>query len=757
MSKILISFERTSALIIFLFVFILTLFAYILKVNSDVDEYKEYQNSLTQLNLLDKSFDNFLLKKQLFTNYDKINNEISAFKKNLEFLSSNSSYELHQKEYIPLLKELRTSFKTKENVIETFKSESAFFLNSIHYIFDLNRAIQEDASQTQMTKKVVLHQMLLLMKHYANRYIDTQDIEKNFDLLNEIVKKEKNNLFVKLFIMHASIIHEQVKKQNPLESSVETKESLSHSISKLQKFLQQEHAFNLFIEKIITVIFFLVALSVLSLLFFMHRRSLRTQYELLGYKSAVENSDNSIVMTDADKNIVFVNAVFEEETGYKKEELIGQNPRILKSGEMKQEVYDTLNAKLNRGEKWEGELINIRKDKTLYYEKASITPIFVKNKIKYYLAIKLNITNYVEQKDKLEFLALHDTLTTLPNRLNIEQQIQKKIKAAQRSGSLFGVLFIDLDRFKIINDTLGHDVGDELLIQTAQRLKDSLRESDTVARLGGDEFLILLDRVEDIRDVKVVCEKIIELFSQPIETKNHSLNVTFSIGVSLYPEDGLEYNTLLKNADIAMYEAKDAGKNTYRFYQKQLSKDVQSRLEIEQAFNEALLKSEFFLHYQPKYRLQTRELVSLEALVRWDSSTLGSIPPDKFIPIAEDTGFILKLGAFIFKKACQDFLLFQKECSQLKSIAINISAVQLQQDSFVDEISTIIKELKIAPQSITLEITETYIMKNIQYSTKVLKELQAAGFGISIDDFGTGQSSLSYLQKLPINEIKIDK
>lgn len=709
------------------------------------------------MKIIDKSFDNFLLKKSTFINYDNINLKTTNFRNKIIFLDSEESYKLFDENYAYLLSNIKKSFDKKQNLIEKFKSNSASLLNSIHYISDLNKVILESTSQTEEIVKIASDETILLISYYINGYVNKKLMQDNLTLLKNRLTKYNGNIELELFIIHVSKNIKRIENYHSVGEVVYKKVFLNDNIDELHTFLEKDYKEKVFIEKIITTLFFVIALIILVILLIKHKRSLIVRNELLGFKSAVENSDNSIVITDSDKNITYVNDVFEKETGYSREEVFGQNPRVLKSGKMPQSVYDELNIKLDAGEKWEGEFINIRKDKSLYYEKASIIPIYIDNELKHYLAIKLNITNYIEQKNELEFLALYDSLTTLPNRTNIENTIEKKMEIAKRNNSNITILFIDLDRFKIINDTLGHVVGDELLIETAKRLKTSLRESDVLARLGGDEFLIVLETLDDEHHAGKVCEKIITLFSEPIQTKEHQLNITLSIGISIYPDDGLDYKTLLKNADIAMYQAKRAGKNTFRYYQKQLSIEVQNRLDIEQAFNSAIQNSEFYMMYQPKYTLVDKKIVGLEALVRWKSHSLGTMSPDKFIPIAEDTGFIIELGMFIFKQACKDFLVFKKHSVDLTSISINVSAVQLYQEKFVNDIVSIVNEVGISPKSVVLEITETYIMKNINHSMKMLHELQKAGFSISIDDFGTGHSSLNYLKNFPINELKIDK
>ncbi len=749
--------DNITALLLFFLLFIIVLFSYIVKVDRDIKKYGQFHDAVSEIKLIDQSFDNFLIRKSTFTNYDDINLKISRFEKKIDFLDSEYSRNLFSKEYTFLISDLKNKFEQKHNFIESFKSKNATLLNSMHYVLDLRNTIIKDDKYIEKIKKIVNDQTLQLMKYYINIYIDNKIILENSNTLLKILKEKHFNGELELFILHTNKNIITIEALNVIENSLNQDVLLSRSIKNIHMYLDEDYNKKLLIERVIVVIIFIIAVIILLILFVKHKEALQTKYELLGFKLAVENSDNSIVIADANKNITYVNESFEKETGYKKEEVLGKNPRILKSGKMAQSIYDDLNATINSGDKWEGELINVRKDGSIYYEKASIIPIFIKNKLKNYLAIKLNITDYIEQKQEVEFLALHDFLTSLPNRLFIEKSILKKMQTAKLKDSKIFMFYIDLDRFKIINDTLGHDVGDEMLIEASNRIQASLRGSDIVARVGGDEFIILSETLHTNDEAKVVCERIIKLFAEPIQTKKHLLNITLSIGVAVFPDDAKDYQTLLKHADIAMYQAKDSGKNTFSFYQKRLFDDAKNRLNMEQAFKNAIDNNEFYMLYQPKYTLEDKKIVGLEALVRWKNETLGFIGPDKFIPIAEDTGFILELGLFIFKQACKDFLIFRQCAKSLEKISINVSAVQLYQENFVDNLISIIKEVGIDSKSIVIEITETYIMKNVEHSMKILNELKMVGFSISIDDFGTGHSSLNYLKKFPIDELKIDK
>ncbi len=741
----------TSLLWLFIF-FIIVLFLYLSKINSYIQNFSIYNDRVNELKIINKDLNNFLLQQATFVDYDTINKKVTSFDEGLEFLSSKDSHHILFHTYNQLLRDIRESNKLKVASIEYFKSESAQFLYSMHYLYDLNDVIKKSVELDTKSKNAVNESILTLMKYYVNPNIDDTGITKNFDFLSS-----QNNDYLDMFMGHTKIDLKRIKKFNEIKYT-QVKDETRIALDKLYTYINQDYQKNIFIEKTIITILFVVALVILFILIYMNKRSLKMRDELLGFKAAIENSYNSIVITDVNSNITYVNEIAERETGYTKEELIGQNPRVLKSGLNDGAFYQDLHDALEAGEKWEGEFINKKKDGSLFYEKSSIMPIYQHGEVVNYIAIKLNITDYIEERDKVEYMAYHDSLTSLPNRASVEEYLKNRLPVAKRNDVKIAILFIDLDRFKIINDTLGHDVGDELLIECAKRIKGGLRNSDMLARVGGDEFVIVIESPDSDYSAAHVCENILNLFHKPIQTKSHLLNITLSIGVSIFPDDeNSDYKQLFKYADIAMYEAKYSGKNTYRYYQKKLSLEVHNRLDLEQSLKEALNNSELYMMYQPKYNIFNHNVIGLEALVRWENEKLGLVGPDKFIPVAEDTGFIIEIGFYIFEQSCRDFLIFKKLCKTLESISINISAVQLYQDSFVDNIMRITNDVGVTPEEIKLEITETHIMKNINQSQNLLNKLKELGFGISIDDFGTGHSSLSYLKLFPIDELKIDK
>ena len=748
-------FDKTNILLWVFVFFIIIIFVYLYIMDYHLKRYSQYHDSVGKLEILNKEFDNFLLKKSNFINYDNINKNIQSFKNNLIILSSPQAKKLFNKAYLIHLKEVSTAFNKKENTIEHFKSTNAQLVDSFHYLYDLNYAISQSKNINKDKIKLINDIYLHIIKYYINTTLNSQNINKNLIYLKSYIK-QKPSLKIKLFINHALLNLKYIESFENI-SRFKEREVLEISLNNLHNFIDRDYNTKHYIQTQIVTFLFITILIILFILIINYKKSLKIKAELFGFKTAIENSYNSVVMTDTDSNIVYVNDVAQKETGYSREELIGQNPRVLKSGMNDENFYEDMHDKLNNGEKWEGEFINRRKDGSFYHEKASIMPIFIDKKLVNYLAIKLNITDYIKEKEKVEHMAYHDSLTSLPNRANIENYLENRLKVAGRQNTKIAVLFIDLDRFKNINDTLGHDVGDELLIEVALRLKQTLRKSDMLSRFGGDEFAVVIDGMDNNYSAAYICQKILNLFLSPIQTQRHQLNITLSIGISIFPDDAKDSTTLFKYADIAMYKAKNAGKNTYRHYKKELSLDVHNRFDMEQALKYAMNNNEFYMVYQPQYNIKNKNILGLEALVRWESGTMGFIGPDKFIPVCEDIGYILDLGLFIFRQSCIDFLKFKQISHTLKTISINISTVQLYQNKFIDDIMEIVNELNIQTQSIIIEITETHIMKNIIHSMSILQKLKTLGFNISIDDFGTGHSSLSYLKRFPISELKIDK
>ncbi|HFS82451.1 MAG TPA: EAL domain-containing protein, partial [Epsilonproteobacteria bacterium] len=362
-----------------------------------------------------------------------------------------------------------------------------------------------------------------------------------------------------------------------------------------------------------------------------------------------------------------------------------------------------------------------------------------------------------KQKAVFEHLAHHDTLTGLPNRVLFRDRLEHAIDIAKRDSTKLTVLFMDLDHFKEINDSLGHQLGDEVLQITAERLQKVLRGSDSIARLGGDEFTVLIEDINKGTEIETIAQKLIQAVKESITVQNHKLYLTASIGISIYPHDGEDAETLLKNADAAMYSAKQNGRNTYHYFAKEMTDRALKRVMIESSIRRALDKGEFVLYYQPQINSKTGRLNGLEALIRWNHPDMGVVLPSEFIPLAEATDLIIPLGEWVLYTAAAQAVAWHQNGQEPGRISINLSVKQLRHKSIVPMIQNILRETKCKPNWLELEITESYTMQNPNQSIKLLKRIRNIGLSLALDDFGTGYSSLSYLKRLPIAKLKIDK
>lgn len=473
--------------------------------------------------------------------------------------------------------------------------------------------------------------------------------------------------------------------------------------------------------------------------------------------SVFENTAEAIVVSDARNRIVSVNSAFTRITGYHQAEVKGQNPKMLSSGKQGDEFYQSMWVDLRDKGRWQGEVWNKRKNGELYAEWLSITVLKnAKGEIENYVAVFSDVTDRKEQEELIRYQANYDALTALPNRVLFNDRLNQAIVNAKRSGTRGAVMFIDLDHFKEVNDTLGHDAGDQLLKSVADRLRKSTRESDTVARMGGDEFTVMLPQFSSVSATGKVAEKIIEELSKVFLLGDSRAHISASIGITIFPDDGQELKRVLQNADQAMYAAKSAGRRTYRFFTPAMQTEAEERQLLQNDLRHAITNKEFELHYQPIVNQQGTP-VKVEALVRWNHPERGMIPPDRFIALAEETGLIIPLGLWVFEAAVKQIALWQKVMPGL-CVAVNLSSKQISaEDAHTEHFIDIVQQYDLAPELITLEVTESLFMDPSGESVKKLEQLRDQGFKIAIDDFGTGYSSLSYLKQLPLSIIKIDK
>ncbi|MBW8067024.1 MAG: EAL domain-containing protein, partial [Ferrovum sp.] len=367
-------------------------------------------------------------------------------------------------------------------------------------------------------------------------------------------------------------------------------------------------------------------------------------------------------------------------------------------------------------------------------------------------------TEQKESEARFIYQANHDRLTGLPNRHLLQDRLSRAIRLAERNQSRLAVLFLDLDNFKWVNDSLGHATGDQLLISVSQRLQTGVRASDTVARLGGDEFVVLLQQPAGHQELAIVAEKLIEIIEQPIVLGGYDFHTTTSIGISIYPEDGADSDILLKHADTAMYVAKASGKSGFRFFDPEMNRQAVARVEVERDLRRAIQEQEFELYFQPKFCLATEKLCGLEALIRWQHPRNGLIQPDDFIPVAEETALIIPLGEWVIRAVCRQVVTWRDQnLSYRHRVAINLSLLQVESDAFVDTVESILEETGVPPRLIEFELTESMVLRNPARSAKVLQRLRKLGIHLALDDFGTGYSSLSHLRQLPLDAIKIDR
>ncbi|HRN82557.1 EAL domain-containing protein [Nitrosomonas europaea] len=477
-----------------------------------------------------------------------------------------------------------------------------------------------------------------------------------------------------------------------------------------------------------------------------------------------ESIREGIVVTDLEPRIVAVNRAYTEITGYSAAQVVGKNPKIIRSGRHDKSFYQAMWSSLQEEGYWSGEIWNRRKNGEIYPQWLTISAVSIssasngRKELCNYVGVFTDISQIKQSEAQLAHLAHYDPLTGLPNRLLVQSRLHHAVERAQRYNLRVATLYIDLDRFKNVNDSLGHPIGDELLIKLTERLKNRLREEDALARLGGDEFLLVMEDVKDPSESAIVAQTLIDLLATPfVLPSGHEIFINASIGISLFPDDASNATELIQHADMAMYQAKKEGRNTYRYHTEALSIAANERLIMENRLRHALAAGEFILHYQPLIDARAGHVIGVEALARWQPPDNTIVPPGKFIPIAEETGLIVPLGEWVLRTACEQGRAWIDTGLPPLVMAVNLSVRQFQSENLVELVQRILEETRLPAVCLELELTESMFMEHAERSIETLNRLKALGIQLAIDDFGTGYSSLTYLKRFPIDKLKIDQ
>lgn len=471
-----------------------------------------------------------------------------------------------------------------------------------------------------------------------------------------------------------------------------------------------------------------------------------------------ENNTEGVLIADREGETLWINGAFTEITEYEAKEIIGKNYWIFNKIEEDKDIYKKIKNSLFENGKWKGEVLEKRKNGEKYPQSCNLFVIKDEQKnITHFAAIIRDITEYKSKEEKINYLAFRDFLTGVYNRAFFIGRLNYTLVNVRRKKENIGILFIDLDGFKNINDNLGHAIGDKLLQRVAKRIKLCVSEEDIVARIGGDEFIVLLSKMDGVENAIKIAQSMIDFFEQPFIVSENKLYVDISIGIAIYPNDGENADELMINADIAMYKAKETKGNKFERFSHELNEKVKEKFKLENLLKDALMRNEFLLYYQPIINIKTGKMIGAESLIRWKTQKLGIVSPDKFIPITESNGLIIPIGEWVLKTACIQNKKWQDAGYIPIYLSVNISIKQIEQKDFINIVKNILMETGLNPKYLELEITESISAENVPNIINTFEKLKYLGVKLSIDDFGTGYSSLGQLKRLPISKLKIDK
>jgi diguanylate cyclase (GGDEF)-like protein/PAS domain S-box-containing protein len=470
-----------------------------------------------------------------------------------------------------------------------------------------------------------------------------------------------------------------------------------------------------------------------------------------------ESSRDAILITDAERRIVSINRSFTDITGYAPEDVLGKSTLSLYAGFYQPAFFEQIGTAITQSGHWQGELWGRRKDGSTYPAWVSMTVVYDEHgKIDNYIGIFSDITERKQTEEHIRHMVEHDFLTGLPNRALLLDRLQQALASAKRNRCKLAVLFLDLDRFKDVNDTLGHQVGDKLLQAVAERLKKCVRGNDTVSRQGGDEFVIMLADIRGVEQAAHIAGNILKSIGQPYRIDEHALAISTCIGISVFPGDGSDIDTLIKHADTAMYHAKAGGRNGYQFFNHDMNARIVARITLENQLRRALADEQFDLHYQPEIQIATGRVVAAEALIRWRHPDAGLLAPERFLSVAEECGLIVTIGDWVLCTACRQARRWL-DLGLPICVGVNLSAIQFRQKNFLEKVKDALEKTGLPPHLLELEITESVLFDNTRASIDTMHALRDLGVRLAVDDFGTGHSSLSYLKHFPVDKLKIDR
>ncbi len=759
--------KEQYALITYLLFFVVTatVVSVLYKRNQQLQEYDLIQNKLEQLKELDARIDRDLLLNLSFysSNYDALaesSTRIDTLQR--EITKQTTRFSQDEPEFKTVLQQYIQNSTRKKRQLERIKSLSSSIKNTLQYLPTVINELSHKITASRHDPEDLrfrINQLfgVLLDYNIFPRHDKKQLLEEKIaeleSLSNHIYQKDLNNIL--------SHIQANLRMKNQMENMLRSynKMNINKELSRLQiihtNYFTEQTKNSYIINLVLIILSALLFISLGYVIQNLKKAHIRARINHARLYDAIENINEAFALFDAEDKLVLWNRQFE--LFYPKirkqiREGISYN-ELMAAAEALGQFKNNNIPRLHTSNDLQGHT----KELEYLADGRCFLTSDSKTSSGGTACVRIDISDQVKLEEKIIWQANYDALTRLPNRTLFLDRLAQAIQHAKRDSTLCALLFIDLDKFKDVNDTLGHDVGDILLVAVAERLSSCIRKIDTASRLGGDEFTIILQEISSTHDAASVAIHIIKKLEEVFQIGEHEIFISASIGITVYPDDARNSTQMLSNADMAMYQAKEAGRNTYRFYTEEMNQEMKTRLQLEKDMRNALARNEFVLEYQPIIDSQSNKVVHAEALIRWQHPELGRIAPDKFIHLAEETGFIIQLGEWVLRTAVTQMNQWLKDGLQPFSVAVNISSRQLESDILIKLLSELLTEIPLPRHALTLEMTESLLIENSSRSNNALEKFRELGVNLSIDDFGTGYSSLSYLKQFPVDILKIDK